>query len=196
MVNNFDFNDAGEQRKFDVIPNNTLVAVQFNIKPGGAGKDPMLTCAGDGKSEHLNVSYTVLDGPHKKRKIFERMTVQGTTQGHADAAKITRGMIRAMLESARGIKPKDESDAAKTARQITSYSDLDGLCFLVRVGVLPPSGNYDAKNTIKEIVTPDSKDWKQIERPDGNQSPAAAAPAAPAPAPAPAAAIARPQWGN
>jgi hypothetical protein len=189
MTNNFDFNDAGTQRKFDVIPNNTTLPVQFNIKPGGAGADGMLTQANDGKSEHLNICCTVLDGPHRKRKIFTRLTLQGTTPGHADAGKFTRDTIRAILESARGVKPKDESDTAKAARQIAGYSDLDGLCCWIRVGVLPPTGNYDAKNTIKEIITPDMKEWSKIEQPTGN---GAAAPAAGAPA----AAIARPSWAD
>ena len=188
MTNNLDFNDAGTQRKFDVIPNNTILPVQFNIKAGGAGDDGMLTCANDGKSEHLNICCTVLDGPYKKRKVFTRLTLKGTTSGHADAGKFTRDTIRAMLESARGFKPKDESEAAKAARRMTGYSDLDGLCCWIRVGVLPPTGNYDAKNTIKEIITPDMKEWQKIEQPgNGAAAPAAAAPAA---------AITRPDWAE
>ena len=37
----FDFNDAGEQNSFDVIPDGTIVTVQLTIRPGGAGKDGM-----------------------------------------------------------------------------------------------------------------------------------------------------------
>jgi hypothetical protein len=132
----------------------------------------------------------VIDGEYKKRKVFTRLTVQGTTQGHADAGRGTRAIIRAMLESARGIQPKDQSDAAKAARSIKGYGDLDGLCCLIRVGVEPPNGQYKAKNTIREIITPDRKEWVQLE-----QAPPSAAPASSAPA-KPAASIARPQWAG
>jgi hypothetical protein len=189
-MNDLDFNDAGNQRTFDVIPDNTLLPVQIAINHGNAGADGVLTLAGDGKSEHLNITFSVLDGPYKKRKVFARLTVRGTTSGHAEAADITRRTIKAMLESARGFKPSDTSDAAKAARSISGYGALDGLCCWIRAGVVPPSGQYKAKNEIKEIVTPDHKDWKQL---DQLPPPAAAPPQAPAPA---AASIARPQWAN
>ncbi len=55
-MGNFDFNlnDAGEQRSFDVVPNNVICTVQMTIKPGGAGPGGWLTRAQNGNSEHLN----------------------------------------------------------------------------------------------------------------------------------------------
>jgi hypothetical protein len=191
MANEFDFNDAGKQRVFDVIPENKLLAVQITINPGGAGDDGWLTLAGDGKSEHLNITCTVIEGEYKKRKVFARLTVRGTTSGHAEAADITRRTIRAMLESARGIKPTDTSDAAKEARAISGYRDLDGLCCWIRVGVVPPSGQFKAKNEIKEVIAADHREWKKLD-----QIPPAAASAPQAPAPSPAVSIARPQWAQ
>jgi hypothetical protein len=190
MANDLAFNDAGKQRTFDVIPDNKLLPVQVTINAGNAGADGMLTSAADGKSEHLNITFTVIDGEYRKRKVFARLTVQGTTSGHAEAADITRRTIKAMLESARGFKPTDTSDAAKAARLISGYGDLDGLCCWVRVGVSPPNGQYSAKNTIKEVITPEHKDWKQLD-----QIPPVAAPAPATPAPT-AASIARPQWAQ
>ena len=35
----FDFNTAGEQRTFDVVPDRTIAVVQLNIRPGDAGED-------------------------------------------------------------------------------------------------------------------------------------------------------------
>jgi len=39
MAENLDFNDAGEQRVFDVIPANTICTLQINIRRGGAGDE-------------------------------------------------------------------------------------------------------------------------------------------------------------
>src|SRR6478672_13103723 len=109
-MGNFDFNlnDAGEQRSFDVVPNNVICTVQMTIKPGGAGPGGWLTRAQNGNSEHLNCEFVVVDGPHAKRKFWNRYTVVG--DNHATAIEISRKALKAILESARGIKPKDESD--------------------------------------------------------------------------------------
>jgi hypothetical protein len=197
MSDPYDFNDAGSQRTLDVIPNDTICTVQMTVHAGGVGDGGWCTCAADGNSEHLNIECTVVDGQYAKRKIFTRLTVQGTTQKHAEAADITRRTIKAMLESARGIKPSDSSDVAKAARHLNGYQDLDGLRFVIRVGVRPPRDSYPAQNTIREVITPERSAWNKPESPPvmaGSAAPTASTPAAPAPQPA--AAIARPNWAK
>src|SRR6516164_2642432 len=68
----FDFNKDGEQKTFDVIPDNTICTVQLTVLPGGAGPDGWLTRAKNGNSEHLNCEFTVIDGPYGKRKFWNR----------------------------------------------------------------------------------------------------------------------------
>ena len=168
-MGNFDFNlnDAGEQRSFDVVPNNVICTVQMTIKPGGAGPGGWLTRAQNGNSEHLNCEFVVVDGPHAKRKFWNRYTVVG--DNHATAIEISRKALKAILESARGIKPKDESDAAKVARTPQGWDDFDQLRFVVRVGIEPPKDGYDAKNVIKEIITPERQVWTKPEQIDRSQ---------------------------
>src|SRR5262249_29831978 len=117
---NFDFNSDGEQKTFDVIPDGTICTVQMTVRPGGAGQDGWLTRAKDGNSEHLNCEFTVVEGPHAKRKFWNRYTVAGVD--HATAVEISRKMLKATLESARGIRPGDNSEAAKTARQTKGWA--------------------------------------------------------------------------
>jgi hypothetical protein len=195
MTNNFDFNDADKQKSFDVIPNNTIATVQMSIQPGGAGQDGWLTRATDGLSEHLNCSFTVVEGEHAKRKVFGRFTVDGTKSEHKEAGRISRSTCRAMLESARGIRFDDNSDTAKVARQIQGYQDFDGLRFVAVIGVLPPKNGYSAKNCIREVITPESENWTKPEQIDRGQlatnKPAAAQPSKPA-----ANSIARPDWAE
>jgi len=47
---NLDFNTAGEQRSFDVIPANTTVTLQLTIRPGNAGDGGWLKRSADGAS--------------------------------------------------------------------------------------------------------------------------------------------------
>jgi len=136
---NFDFNDDGEQRSFDVIPANTIVVLQMTIRPGGAGDDGWLKRAGDGNSEGLDCEFVVAnDGPYVKRKLWQWFTLRGTTEGHAEAGKISRETLKAILESARGIKPNDKSEAAQNARKPSGWAEFDQLRFVARLGVRPP----------------------------------------------------------
>jgi hypothetical protein len=196
MTDMFDFNNAGEQRSFDVMPSGTLVTLQMTIRPGGAGDHKWLKLAADGNSEGLDCEFTVVDGQYAKRKIWALFTLRGTTPGHAEAGEISRNTLRAILESARGIRPDDKSETAQLARKTSSWADFDQLRFMARLGVRPATAQHSARNVLLEIVTPERRAWKKPEQIDRGlfaNSPAAAAPAATAP---PANTIARPQWAN
>jgi hypothetical protein len=192
-MSDFDFNTAGKQREFDVIPDGTICTFQMKINPGGAGDDGWLKTASDGKSEGLDCEFIIIDGKFAKRKVFNRFTLSGTTAGHAEAGEISRRTLRAILESARGIRPDDKSEAATAARKISSWADMDGLRFVARLGVVPPRGGYKAKNEIDEIITSDHREWKQ---PEQVAQPAKMATPQSAPAAPPAGAIARPMWAE
>ena len=95
----FDYTEAPEQRGDGPIPDGTVATVQLTIRPGGAGEGGLLKRSQDGGCEMLDCEFVVVDGPHAKRKLWERMIVSGTTDGHAKAAEISRGKLRAILES-------------------------------------------------------------------------------------------------
>ena len=194
-MSELDFNTAGEQRS--VIPANTSETLQLTIRPGGAGDGGWLRRANDGASEGLDCEFTVTDGEHAKRKLWQLFTLQGTTQKHAEAGEISRNTFKAILECARGIRPDDKSEAAQAARKVSGWQDFDGLRFMARLGVRPPKDGYAAKNTILEVITPERVGWKQPEQIDrdmlGKPTNSGTAPVAVA---APANAIARPQWAT
>jgi hypothetical protein len=189
----FDFNTAGEQRSFDVIPAGTICTLQLTILRGGCGDDGWLRRSADGNSEGLDCEFTVTEGKYAKRKLWQLFTLRGAAPGHAEAGEISRNTLRAILESARGIKPSDTSEAAQNARKVTGWADFDQLRFVARLGVRPPQNNYPAKNTITEVITPDRQNWAKPEQISANAANAAAPAAAATP---PANAIARPQWAG
>jgi hypothetical protein len=67
--------------------------------------------------------------------------------------EISRNTLRAILESARGIRPDDRSEAAEAARKVSGWADFDQLRFVARIGVRPPRDAYAAKNTILQVIT-------------------------------------------
>jgi hypothetical protein len=159
----YDFNTAGEQRSFDVIADKTVAVVQLNIRPGDAGEGGLLKRSNNGQAEGLDCELIVVGGPYDKRKFWDWMTVRGTTDGHATAADITHRKLRAIIESARGIKPTDVSEAAKKAR-IAEYHEFDGIRFLAQIGVEPARSDYRAKNFLAQIITPERREWQPVEQ--------------------------------
>jgi hypothetical protein len=177
----YDYTDAPVQRTDGPIPDGTVATVQLTIRPGGAGEGGLLKRSQDGGCEMLDCEFIVVDGSHAKRKFWERMVVAGTSDGHGKAAEISRGKLRAILESARGIKPADVSAEARKART-AEYGDFDGLRFVAKIGVEKGrarndgSGeNYPDRNYVAAVITPDRRDWhavEQVPRPAGSAGPA------------------------
>lgn len=160
-----DFNNAGEQRSGDLMPEGTLAPVHLTVRPGNSGEGGWLKRSKDGGSMSLDCEFTVTEGPHAKRKFWSLMLVEGTTEGHAKAAEISSSRIRAILESAQGIRPDDESDSAKQRRRINTWADLNDVRFIAKIGIEKGKDGYKDKNTLAEVITPDRKQWAKIEQP-------------------------------
>ena len=187
-----DFNDANAQQgTFDVIPKGTLAKVRMTLKPGGHD-DPAQGWTGghatqsfDSGSVYLAAEFVVLDGPYAKRKLWSNIGLysrKGPTW-----AQMGRSFIRAALNSARNVHPQDNSPAAATARRISSFADLDGLEFLVRIDV-EKDGRGEDRNVVKTALEPDHRDYAAMmgSAPHG---PTAAPPARPAP-------VGKPAWAQ
>lgn len=175
-----DFNSAEEQSEYDVIPKGTLVKVRMTIKPGGYD-DPQQGWTGgyatrnDTKgSVYLNCEFVVLEGKYAKRKIWSLIGLY--SPNGPEWANMGRSFVRGILNSARGIKGKDESPQAQEARRISGFADLDGIEFVAKLGITEDQ-NGDDKNEIRVAITPDHKEYANLM---GQVAPAAA-PTAPAP---------------
>jgi len=194
----YDYTDAPPPQ-FEPIPHGTIATVAMHIDAGNVGEDGMLKRSKDGGCEMLNTVLTITDGPYKGRKVFERWILAGTTDGHAQAAERSRGMLKAILDSALGLKPNDTSPQARVARNV-SLKDFEGKTFIAKIGVEKGgpkndgSGeNWPDKNVLAGVITPDKKDWHPVEQPppfNGGNSGAQTAPANTAPP------IERPGWAS
>lgn len=157
----WDFNDAPEQQG-DIIPAKTLARVVMTIRPGGHGDGGWLKQSDSG-FEYLDAEMTVTSSPHATRKLWQNIGVGGPTDGHQKAAQISRALLRAILESARNVNPKDESGKARQARQVSGWQDFDGIEFAIEIGVEKDKNNqYPDKNKIQKVITPDHKDYQRV----------------------------------
>lgn len=160
-MNNFcDFNNADEQPSFELIPRGHIAKVRLSIKPGGYNNPSMGLNSSVAKQSEttgsifLSCEYVLLDTEFAKRKIWSLIGIK-SNKGDAWGNQ-GRAFIRAILESAYGIHPTDNSEKAQKARKINDLSELDGIVFLARIDI-----ELDAKdnerNVIKTAITPDSK---------------------------------------
>jgi len=194
----YDYTDAPPPQ-FEPIPQGTTATCVLHLRPGGVGEDGMLKRSKDGLCEMLDAEYVVVDGPFARRKFWGYMILAGTTDGHAQAAERSRGMLKAILDSALGLKPNDTSPQARVARNV-SLKDFEGKTFIAKIGVEKGgpkndgSGeNWPDKNVLAGVITPDKKDWHPVEQPppfNGGNSGAQTAPANTAPP------IERPGWAS
>ena len=177
----YNLNTAGPQQEFGaVIPDGSFVWLVGIIKDGGATPpwaDPvdrgLFRNSKDANSDAITLEweYTVQFGRHKNRKLmFQYMTMDGgqrDDQGNSKGGIISKTHLRAMIESARGIRPDDESAAAMQARNIPNLRALNGIPFAARLSVEaggnnPAGGVYQDKNRIALIITPDMPEYAAI----------------------------------
>lgn len=199
-----DFNDAEEQREFALIPPKTLAKVIMSIRPGGYD-DPSQGWTGGYATRsdktgavYLNAKFTILEGPFAKRVVFGLIGLY-SPKG-PDWTNMGRSFLRAILNSARGIHPADQTPQAQTARRIRGFADLDGVEFVVRIDVEKDQNGED-KNVVKAAIQPDSKEYAALMgavsrapvSTGGFSSSALPAQAAPAAAPA---VSTRPTWAQ
>jgi hypothetical protein len=219
-----DLNDAEEQRvQGELIPDGTFVKLKGTIRPGGnncPGADEMdaglFKQSASSDAVMLDWEFVILHGKYAKRKLWQLMTVYGgkvDEKGHSKAGNISKAMLRAMIDSALGLDPKDMSEATKAKRVLRGFQDFDGIEFAALIGVekggeKAGGGNYPDKNRITRIVVPSDPEWQAVmsgqevePKPTGAVSARSAAPhqqSKPAwgASAAPATNVVKPSWGN
>jgi hypothetical protein len=192
----FDYTDAPPP-SFDLIPDGTVATVSIHVRPGNVGEDGLLKRSAAGDCEMLDLEFTILDGTYKGRKFWNNLLLVGTTDGQKKMAAGNLGVLKAILDSALGLMPKDVSAEARAARTV-SVKWFDGKSFIARIGEekggpRKDGGNYPDKNVLAGVITKDKSEWHPIEQPPPFNGGSGAQPAAPS---APAAAVARPGWAQ
>ncbi len=177
-----DLNNAPEQRADGVIPEGTFAKVKMTIKPGGVTVDHMdpidnelFRASTSSDVVMLECEFIVLFGPHSRRKFpafgsGQFFTVAGgqiDEKGVSKGWSITFGLLKAILDSAIGLQPKDDSPSAKAKRMMRGIRDFDQVEFVAKIGVeigddAPGGGKYPDKNKIIRAVTPDEPEWQIV----------------------------------
>ena len=168
----FDFNDAQKQMapQGELIPDGVFSRVKLTIRPGGTnGAVPMdaklLKSSDRSDALMLNCEMTLMDGPYARRKFWQNFTVAGgrrDDKGESIGWNIAKSSFRAMIDSALGLDPKDETQATRDKRKLEGLRQLDGIVFAARIMVEPASSDYAASNRLANVVVPGEPEYAKI----------------------------------
>ena len=167
----YDLNDAEPLRSGEIIPDGTFAKVTMTIRPGGVDgpfetDKGLLKPSGSAESDVLSLDceFTVVDGPHARRKFWHLFTVSGgkvDEKGASVGWNISKRMFRGMIDSALGLDPTDMSDSAKAKRQLRGLADLGGITFIAKI-MVEASDRYADKNRLERPVLPNEKEWPLV----------------------------------
>ena len=203
----YDLNDAQPQMApiGELIPDGTFAKLRLTIRPGGVnGATQMdaglLKASQSSDAKMLDCEFTITEGPHARRKFWQSFTVAGgklDEKGQSIGWKISKSTFRAMVDSALGLNPKDESPDAKAKRVLPGLRHLDGIIFAARIMVEPASNpQYRDQNRIANVVLPDEPQHGAVMRGETvPPEPVNAPPRKAANTPAPGWQAPTPAWG-
>jgi hypothetical protein len=171
----YDLNDAQPQMApmGELIPDGAFAKVRMTIRPGGLnGSTPadagLLKASQSSDAKMLDCEFTVMAGPYVRRKFWQNFTVAGgklDDKGQSKGWNISKSAFRAMVDSALGLDPKDESAAAKQKRVIQGLKHLDGIVFAARIMIEPASdAKYKDQNKLANVVLPGEPQYAAVMR--------------------------------
>jgi hypothetical protein len=159
-----DFNNA-EQSGYDLIPSGTIAKVKLNIKPGGYNDETQGWVDGYATKSlktgaiYLDAEFMILEGKYAKRKVWSLIGLHSSKGPEWES--MGKYFIKSMINSAKGISPKDNTEAAVAARSITKFAAIEGLEFVARIDVTNDENGH-LKNEIKKVITPEHKDYAVV----------------------------------
>jgi len=165
-------NDVEPQRDRELVPSG-VYCLKIAVKPGGAGEDRCLRLAKNLRSLMLELRYNVVGGDYAGKQIQDFITVDfdetddpdlppielDKLENYHTSVRMGRTKLRAIIDSAYGLDPKDDSDAAYRTRDIKNYNVLNGLKFYAQVEEKPGRDGYGPRNYIDFVITPDLPDY-------------------------------------
>lgn len=159
----YDFNDAEtqKQRVSGPVPAGSIVLLKLEIQkpnPEYAAKPGSFVTRSKKGLLWLDCMLTVQAGTYEGYKWFENfmlpegMQQVSLTDGQKTACRISYSRMRAIIEAARGIDPKDQSQRARAARTLSNLLDLNGMTFPCRVGLDKQPRFYTKKDGSQGIA--------------------------------------------
>jgi hypothetical protein len=176
----------------EVEPDRELIepgvyGLRIAVKEGHGGKDGWLKLAKNQRSLMLQLECKVIAAVTKKGELTESehngkvvrdwITLEfdesdalhlptitsDELERFRTSVRLGRKKLRAIVDSAYGLDPKDDSDEAQEKRRLKSYDGLNGVVFYAQIEERAGQGMYGPSNTIDFVITPDLPDYPKQE---------------------------------
>lgn len=152
----------GEAREYGLIPAGTVVRAIMNVKPGDVslpeyGPGNFFKAARETRAKWMEIEFTVVGGPFDRRKFWDKIFVDGDKIGKSgmpEAKEIGLRTLKAIIDSASGLKPDDMSPEAQQARNIPGVGALSGMEICAKVGIKKGSNGYADTNKLMVAMNP------------------------------------------
>ena len=151
-------------REFELIPDGTIVRAIIKLEGGTTelpefGAGTFFRVSQQTNSKWLPMELTIVGGNFDRRKIWQSIFVDGTKisekTGMPIAKEIGLRTMKAIIDSAFNLDPKDQSEASQQKRNLQGVNQLNGMEFCFKVGIEKGTNGYEDKNKIKVVLTPD-----------------------------------------
>jgi len=166
-----------------------IYRLEIAVKEGHAGADGWLKLAKNQRSLMLElvckvISAVTKDGrhaisEHAGKTVRDWITLEldesdalhlppitaAELERFRTSVRLGRKKLRAIVDSANGLDPKDDSFVAKEKRKLANYDELNGLAFYAQVEERAGQGKYGPSNTIDFVITPDLPDYPRRKKP-------------------------------
>lgn len=152
----------GESREYGLIPAGSVVRAIMNVKPGDIslpeyGPGNFFKAARETRAKWMEIEFTVVGGQFDRRKFWDKIFVDGDKLGQSgmpEAKEIGLRTLKAIIDSANGLKPDDMSPQAQQARNIPGVGALSGMEICAKVGIKKGSNGYKDTNRLMVAMTP------------------------------------------
>jgi hypothetical protein len=156
-----DLNNA--QPELELIPSG-IYKLKITVRAHNSVVGDILRTAKNGILKMLDLELTVVDGEHDKRKLWQLIAVDFDPDAidpadpkianYKKAVSIGLTKLRSIVESARNIDRKDNSDMARTKRHLDDLTELNGMVFQAYVGVEEGTNGNRDRNCLSRIIMP------------------------------------------
>ena len=165
-LNNVNLENNNTQ-SFELIPDRTIVRAVIKLVGGEVEKQEFgsgnyFKRSANTGSTWLPMEFTIIGGPHDRRKVWENIFVDGpklNANGVSIAKEIGIRTLRQIVDSEFNIKSTDNSPEASAKRNLAGVHQLDNLEFCFRAGIQKADDNYPAKNRLGAVITPDMEGY-------------------------------------
>lgn len=141
----------------DLIPDKTLAWAIVTVRPHNMDHGLVLVPSKSSDGKYVDVELTVLEGPHARRKVWDRIGLAGSSEKW-----VAQGFaaVRHILEVGREIVGFQPGDPKYTLGQVSQTNgdmvlmELDGLRCAIQVGVEKGKDGYPDKNVVRAYLSP------------------------------------------